>query len=92
MKTGAETTSLLLLREFCDGKPESVCTPIPGIQTSLRLNKKGEAAQNSKYSHVRTAQNLTLRETLLALLQTPLLAFFMLCIYFMYPFYHRNKR
>lgn len=92
MKTGAETTSLLLLREFCDCKPESVRTPVQGIQAPLFLNKKSKAAQNSKHSHVTAARNLTLREALLALLQTPPLAFFVLCIYFIYSFYHRNKR
>lgn len=69
MKTGAETTSLLLLQEFCNGKPESVRVP-PRIQDLLCLNNKREAAQNNKHSHVSAAQYFTLRETLLALSPT----------------------
>lgn len=92
MKTGAETTSFLLLREFCDSKPESGRAPIPRIQAPLCQNKESKAVQNSKHSHVSAAQKLNPREMLLAVLQTPLLAFFILCIYFTYSFYHRNKK
>lgn len=35
MKTGAETTSLLLLQEFCYGKPESVCVPSQDTRPSV---------------------------------------------------------
>lgn len=35
MKTGAETTSLLLLQEFSDGKPESVHAPSQDTSRSV---------------------------------------------------------
>lgn len=88
MKTGAETTSLLLLQEFSDGKPESVHAPSQDTRL-LCLSNKSEAAQNNKHSHVSAAQNFLFWGKLcwLCYQQTPLLAFFTLCIHLIYSFF-----